>query len=90
MALDEVSEKGEFGPYRQSERTAIYKKYLQQLIESGDAYYCYCTKEDIEAQRQAMLSQGFAAKVQRPLPNTRGAGRKNAGGHPLQSAGSKS
>jgi glutamyl-tRNA synthetase len=62
LALDGVSEKGEFGPYRQSERTAIYKKYLQQLIESGDAYYCYCTKEDIEAQRQAMLSQGLPPK----------------------------
>jgi glutamyl-tRNA synthetase len=62
LALDGVTEKGEFGPYRQSERTAIYKKYLQQLIESGDAYYCYCTKEDIEAQRQAMLSQGLPPK----------------------------
>ena len=55
-------ERGEFGPYRQSERTAIYHKYLQQLIESGDAYYCYCSKEDIEAQRQAMLSQGLPPK----------------------------
>ncbi len=55
-------ERGEFGPYRQSERTAIYKKYLTQLIEGGDAYYCYCTKEDIEAQRQAMLSQGLPPK----------------------------
>jgi nondiscriminating glutamyl-tRNA synthetase len=60
--LELGGEKGEFGPYRQSERTAIYKKYLQQLIESGDAYYCYCTKEDIEAQRQAMLSQGLPPK----------------------------
>ncbi len=62
LALDGVGEKGEFGPYRQSERTAIYKKYLQRLIESGDAYYCYCNKEDIEAQRQAMLSQGLPPK----------------------------
>ena len=58
LALDGVSEKGEFGPYRQSERTAIYKKYLQQLIESGDAYYCYCSKEDIEAQRQCLVTLG--------------------------------
>ena len=54
-------ERGELA-YRQSERTAIYKKYLTQLIEGGDAYYCYCTKEDIEAQRQAMLSQGLPPK----------------------------
>jgi glutamyl-tRNA synthetase len=70
LALDGISEKGEFGPYRQSERTAIYKKYLQQLIESGDAYYCYCTKEDIEAQRQAMLSQGLPPKYNGHCRNT--------------------
>ena len=63
-------EKGEFGPYRQSERTAIYKKYLQQLIESGDAYYCYCTKEDIEAQRQMMLAQGLPPKYSGHCRNT--------------------
>ncbi len=56
------AEKGAHGPYRQSERTAIYHKYLQQLIESGDAYYCYCSKEDIEAQRQMMLAQGLPPK----------------------------
>ncbi len=55
-------ERGEFGPYRQSERTEIYKKYLRQLLESGDAYYCYCSKEDIEAQRQMMLAQGLPPK----------------------------
>ena len=52
-------ENGDFGPYRQSERTAIYKKYLEQLMAIGAAYYCYCTKEDIEAQRQTMLAQGL-------------------------------
>jgi glutamyl-tRNA synthetase len=60
--LELGGEKGEFGPYRQSERTEIYKKYLQQMIASGDAYYCYCSKEDIEAQRQMMLSQGLPPK----------------------------
>lgn len=55
-------ERGEYGPYRQSERTAIYKKYLEQLMASGDAYYCYCSKEDIEAQRQMMLAQGLPPK----------------------------
>jgi nondiscriminating glutamyl-tRNA synthetase len=62
LALDGMSERGEYGPYRQSERTAIYRKYLEQLIESGDAYYCYCSKEDIEAQRQSMLSAGLPPK----------------------------
>ncbi len=50
------------GPYRQSERTAIYKKYLEKLLADGHAYYCYCTKEDLEAQRQAMLDAGLAPK----------------------------
>jgi nondiscriminating glutamyl-tRNA synthetase len=60
--LELGGDNGEFGPYRQSERTEIYKKYLQQLLESKDAYYCYCSKEDIEAMRQAMLAQGLPPK----------------------------
>lgn len=53
---------GDFGPYRQSERTAIYRKYLEQLLADGHAYYCYCTKEDLEAQKQVLLSQGLPPK----------------------------
>lgn len=55
-------EKGDYGPYRQTERTAIYKKYLSRLLEEKKAYYCYCTKEDLEAERQAMLAQGLPSK----------------------------
>ncbi len=36
---------GDYGPYIQSERKQIYLDYAQKLIESGDAYYCFCTKE---------------------------------------------
>jgi glutamyl-tRNA synthetase len=57
-----AKDEGGHGPYRQSERGAIYRKYLEKLIASGDAYYCYCTKEDLEAQRQAMLASGLAWK----------------------------
>ncbi|MDR1562241.1 MAG: glutamate--tRNA ligase [Dysgonamonadaceae bacterium] len=39
---------GLFGPYVQSERREIYYKYAQQLIESGNAYYCFCSKERLE------------------------------------------
>ena len=60
--LPMVGSQGTFGPYRQSERTDLYKKYLQALLDKGDAYYCYCTKEELEAQRQALLSQGLAPK----------------------------
>ncbi len=50
------------GPYRQSERLDIYEKYLKKLIEEDRAYYCFCSKEDLESDRQAMLSQGMAPK----------------------------
>lgn len=50
------------GPYRQSERTEIYKKYLQKLLDEGRAYYCYCSKEELEAERQAMIAQGLPPK----------------------------
>ena len=58
----EGADHGSYGPYRQSERTELYKKFLKQLLDGGHAYYCYCTKEDLEAQRQAMLSAGLAPK----------------------------
>ena len=53
---------GQYGPYRQSERTEIYKKYLKKLLNQGDAYYCYCTKEDLEAERQEIASRGLPPK----------------------------
>lgn len=42
---------GEFGPYRQSERKDIYKKYAFQLVESGDAYFAFDTAEDLDKVR---------------------------------------
>lgn len=42
---------GPYGPYRQSERLDIYKKYSLQLLEKGHAYYCFCTKERLEQMR---------------------------------------
>ncbi len=49
---DESARKnGEFGPYRQSERLDIYKKYITELIEKNGAYYCFCTKERLDALR---------------------------------------
>jgi len=42
---------GKFGPYRQSERTDIYKKYLQQLLDENKAYYCFCSKKRLEEMR---------------------------------------
>lgn len=50
--------KGNYGPYRQSERTKIYKKYIKKLIEEDKAYYCFCSKEELEAQKQYLISLG--------------------------------
>lgn len=43
---------GSFGPYRQSERLEIYKKYAHELLEKGHAYYCFCTRERLEEMRK--------------------------------------
>lgn len=46
---EEVSQKGEKGPYIQSERLPTYKKYIQQLLQTGNAYYCFCSEERLKA-----------------------------------------
>ncbi|NMA95684.1 MAG: glutamate--tRNA ligase [Clostridiales bacterium] len=43
---------GDYGPYTQSERGPIYKKYVERLLESGDAYYCFCSKDRIDRVRE--------------------------------------
>lgn len=48
---------GEFGPYRQSERNDIYKKYYDDLLERGLAYKCYCTEEELEQEREAQIAR---------------------------------
>ncbi|TSC82346.1 MAG: glutamyl-tRNA synthetase [Parcubacteria group bacterium Gr01-1014_20] len=60
--LNQDSYLGEFGSYRQSERIEVYKKYLQKLLDEKKAYYCYCTKEELEAERQAMIAEGLSPK----------------------------
>jgi len=56
---DEGPDKGgPYGPYRQMERLSIYQKYVDILFEKGYAYYCYCTEEELEAERQELLAEG--------------------------------
>lgn len=43
---------GEYGPYIQSERLDLYKKYALELVEKGKAYYCFCTEKELEEMRQ--------------------------------------
>ena len=42
---------GNFGPYRQSERKPLYKKYAEELVQKGFAYYAFDTAEELEAMR---------------------------------------
>jgi len=51
---------GPYGPYRQSQRSKIYAKYLEKLLNEDKAYYCFCSEEELEAQRQYQLSIGEA------------------------------
>ncbi|GAU07902.1 glutamate--tRNA ligase [Desulfoplanes formicivorans] len=50
------------GPYFQSERTDIYNKYVDQLLETGHAYYCQCTPEQVEAMRTKARKEGRKPK----------------------------
>lgn len=48
---------GEYGPYRQTERLALYKKFTDQLLAEGKAYYCYCSDEELEAERNTLMEK---------------------------------
>jgi len=48
---------GPYGPYRQSERLALYQRYAQELLAAGAAYRCWCTPERLEAVRQQQRQQ---------------------------------
>jgi glutamyl-tRNA synthetase len=49
---------GPHGPYRQSERLAVYREMTERLLVSGDAYRCWCTPEELEERRRAALARG--------------------------------
>ena len=53
------------GPFFQSQRLALYQAAAQKLVQSGHAYYCFCTKEELEARR----AQGTAAMYDRRCRN---------------------
>lgn len=53
---------GEFGPYRQSERSEIYAKYVQQLLDDGNAFYCFATSEELDEMRKQQMADGQSPK----------------------------
>src|SRR3989344_5039603 len=46
--------------FRQSERIPVYEKHLRKLLDEKKAYWCFCTPEELEAERQAQMSQGIS------------------------------
>ena len=58
LDYDEGPEKGgEFGPYRQSERGAIYQTLARRLMKSGHVYKCFCTDEELEQMRAEVTAE---------------------------------
>lgn len=51
-------QKGDYGPYIQSGRLDIYQKYIKQLLDNDQAYYCFCTKERLEEVREKQKAVG--------------------------------
>ena len=65
-----VSFGGEHGPYRQSERRAIYKKYVDQLLADGKAYIAFDTPEQLEAKRAEIQNFQYDAKTRMQMTNS--------------------
>jgi nondiscriminating glutamyl-tRNA synthetase len=56
---------GDYGPYFQSQRLDIYQKCTNDLLNSGHAYYCFCTRERLDEIRSAQLKQGLTTQYDR-------------------------
>lgn len=65
-----VSFGGEHGPYRQSERRDIYKKYVQQLLDEGKAYIAFDTPEELAAKREEIQNFQYDATTRQQMRNS--------------------
>lgn len=65
-----VSYGGNYGPYRQSERRDIYRKYVDQLLESGHAYIAFDTPEELEAKRNEIANFQYDASTRMQMSNS--------------------
>ena len=65
-----VSFGGNYGPYRQSERRDIYKKYVQQLLDNGKAYIAFDTPEELEAKRKEIENFQYDNKTRGMMRNS--------------------
>jgi nondiscriminating glutamyl-tRNA synthetase len=63
ISFDEsIDRSGDYGPYKQSERLDIYKKYVRQLMEEDKAYPCFATSEELEKMREEQVAAGLDPK----------------------------
>ena len=60
---------GDYGPYVQSERKHMYLPYAKELVEKGAAYYCFCTKEELDERRAAAEAKGEVFKYDKHCLN---------------------
>ena len=65
-----VSFGGNYGPYRQSERRDIYKKYVQQLLDAGKAYIAFDTPEELDAKRSEVPNFQYDASTRMGMRNS--------------------
>lgn len=61
---------GNYGPYRQSERREIYRKYVDQLVEEGKAYYAFDTPEELERKRKEVPNFQYDATTRMEMRNS--------------------
>ena len=61
---------GEYGPYRQSERRDIYRKYVRELLDSGQAYKAYDTPEELEQARESTKNFQYDASTRMGMRNS--------------------
>lgn len=54
---------GPYGPYRQMERLDIYTKHAKEMLDGGHAYKCFCTTDQLEAEREKQKASGIAAPM---------------------------
>lgn len=54
---------GDYGPYRQMERLDIYKEHAEKMLAEGHAYKCFCSSEELEAERERQKEAGIAAPM---------------------------
>jgi nondiscriminating glutamyl-tRNA synthetase len=60
---------GPHEPYTQSERLPIYKKHVEELVEKGEAYYCFCTKERLDKLREEQQAQKLVPRYDKHCRN---------------------